>query len=450
MGTFKFEGTSRRTFLKSSLQGLAGMSVSGLFPGVSTAESGRLTKLSSPVFRVEKEPVLKVLRWSEFVKSEKEIWLANTRRWEELTGGRVETDFLPWTDVRPKAAMEATIGSGHDIVFGFHDDPHLYPDKLVDLTDLAEYLGKKYGGWYPICETYGRNVTTGRWIALPVGLPGTCINFRKNRLQEVGFATVPHDIEGFLKCCKALRAKGYYTGFSLGHAVGDANGWTHWWLWSFGGKTVDSDGKTISINSRETFLALETAKELYETMIPGVENWLDIHNNRAFLEGDISLTVNGSSIPYAAKQDYPSVYEDLMVTNLPVGPVGRPTELSTISLGFVFKHSPFPNAAKHYLAFMYEDEQYGKYLANSYGYITQSLKHYYDLPSWTEDPRITPYRECSSRMIPNGYAGPLGPTSAAAMSEYIVVDMFADACLGRRTFREAVVNAEKRLARLYR
>ena len=30
----------------------------------------------------------------------------------------------------------------------------------------------------------------------------------------------------------------------------------------------------------------------------------------------------------------------------------------------------------------------------------------------------------------NGYAGPLGPALAAAMSEYVIVDMFADVCVG--------------------
>ena len=53
-------------------------------------------------------------------------------------------------------------------------------------------------------------------------------------------------------------------------------------------------------------------------------------------------------------------------------------------------------------------------------------------------------------MLPNSYAGPLGTTSAAAMSEYIIVDMFADACTGRRIPKQAALAAEKRLARLYK
>ena len=47
------------------------------------------------------------------------------------------------------------MGAGPDIIFGWYDDAHLYPDKLLPLTDVAEYLGKKYGGWYEVCRDYG-------------------------------------------------------------------------------------------------------------------------------------------------------------------------------------------------------------------------------------------------------------------------------------------------------
>lgn len=450
MSLLDHESISRRAFLKTSASGLLGLSLSQLLPGNVAAGSPEKLGFESVLDKIEPQPVLKVLRWSEFVSSEKEVWLENTRRWEKLTGGRVVTEFVPWTTVRHNAAMNATIGTGHDIVIGFHDDPHLYPDKLVDVTDIAEYLSRKYGGWYPVAEAYGRLDGSSRWIALPVGLSGWCMNYRKSRLKEVGFERLPKDIYGFLRCCKALKAKGYYTGFALGHAVGDGNGWCHWWLWSFGGKTVERDGETLAINSKETIRALESARELYETMMPGVENWLDPHNNKAFLHGDISLTNNGSSIVYAAKQNFPELYNDIATKNAPIGPVGKPMELSTISTGYIFKHTQVPNAAKHFLAFMLEQKQYGAWIANSYGYITQSLKDYYKLPSWQKDARITPYRECTARMIPNGYAGPLGTRSAAVMSEYIVVDMFREACTGNRSAKGAVLQAEKRLKRLYR
>ena len=58
-------------------------------------------------------------------------------------------------------------------------------------------------------------------------------------------------------------------GFALGHATGDANGWLHWVLWGHGAYTVDKNDKVI-INSPETVKALEYAKALSDTFIPGV------------------------------------------------------------------------------------------------------------------------------------------------------------------------------------
>ncbi len=441
---------SRRDFLKTSAAGLAGAGLSCGTSALFRCNPALAAEIPAPRFELEPQPVLKVLRWMGFVKSDEEIWRINTKKWEIATGGRVITDFIQWGDVRSTAAMESLLGAGHDIVFGWFDDPHLYPDRLLDVSEVAEYLGGKYGGWYPVCEVYGRNAQNRQWIALPLGSAGICLNYRKSQVQEAGFARVPDDVAGFLRCCKALKAKGHPTGFALGHAVGDANAWTHWWLWSFGGKAMEADGRTIAINSRETGEALEAAREFHDTMIPGVENWLDPHNNQAFLAGQISLTANGNSIFFASMQNFPEINQDLMTMNFPIGPVGFPSELSLFSLGFIFKHTLVPNAAKHYLQFLFEEPRYGAWESGTWGFVTPTLKAYYDMAAWHKDPRITPYRECTGRMLWNGYAGPLGAASAAAMSEFIIVDMFADACTGGRTAKAAMLAAEKRLARLYR
>ena len=71
------------------------------------------------------------------------------------------------------------------------------------------------------------------------------------------------------------------------------------------------------------------------------------------------------------------------------------------------------------------------------GYVTQSLKYYSHLDVWTRDLKHTPFRDAALRMVPLCYAGTLGPQSAAALGEYIVIDMFADASTGRKTPKDA-------------
>ena len=140
-----------------------------------------------------------------------------------------------------------------------------------------------------------------------------------------------------------MKAKGTPAGFPHGKAVGDGNNYAHWLLWSHGGKMINEDG-TVGIDSAETRAAIEYAKALYATFIPGTESWLDINNNRAFLAGQVSLTANGVSLYYAATKD-PALAEiaaDIRTTNLPVGPVGESVELHQTTSISIFNHTQYP------------------------------------------------------------------------------------------------------------
>src|SRR2546426_979477 len=112
-----------------------------------------------PVFKPEKDASLRLLRWSGFVKSDEELWNANTKKFTEATGVPVSVEYITWEDVRPKAALAANLGTGPDIIMGWYDDPHIYPQKLVDVSDVAEGLGKQLGGWYDVARTYGYSNT---------------------------------------------------------------------------------------------------------------------------------------------------------------------------------------------------------------------------------------------------------------------------------------------------
>jgi multiple sugar transport system substrate-binding protein len=126
-------------------------------------------------------PPLKSSR--SFIQGDEDQWLANTAKFTQQTGIKVRVDNEGFEDIRPKAAMAANVGSGPDIVLGWMDDPHLFQNRLLDLTDLAEYLGGKYGGWYATARRYGTinaGADKGKWIGLPLGAGGALLNYRKS------------------------------------------------------------------------------------------------------------------------------------------------------------------------------------------------------------------------------------------------------------------------------
>ena len=429
---------SRRDFLKTT---------GGIAVGAALGESQRAQAQVKP----EAGAKLRVLRWKRFVQGDEDAWMANTRKFSEQTGVEIRVDNENWEDIRPKAAVAANIGTGPDIILSTNDDSHQYPDKLLDVSDVCEYLGKKYGPWYPSALAYGRN--EGRWIAVPLGSGGNCMNYRESHLKAAGFKEFPKDTAGFLKLCQALKKNGTPPGFALGNATGDGNTWCQWLVWSFGGKLVDANNKVV-IDSPETIKALEYAKELYGTFVPGTLSWLDPNNNKAFLDGQIFLTNNGISVYYAAKNSTdPKVKElaaDIYHANMPVGPVGKPTEFQLFFNQMIFRYTKYPKAAKEFLRFMMEPEQMDPWVQSGIGYVTPALRYYEKNPIWTVDPKHTPYRDSMKNMIPSGYAGKMGYASAGALADFIVVNMVAEAASGSKTPKEAAERAQKRAERYYK
>ena len=323
-------------------------------------------------------------------------------------------------------------------------------EKLLDLTDLAEYIGTKSGGWYPVARKYG--MSGNRWIALPQGATGGCMNYRISAMRAAGFDEFPKDTAGFLKLCQGLKKAGKPPGFALGHATGDANGWTQWCLWAFGGKTVD-DKNNVAIDSPETVAALEYAKQLYATYIDGVLSWLDPSNNKAFLADQISLTLNGISIYTVAKNSpdpaLKAIAADMDHANMPIGPVGRPTEQQNILNTYAYTYTKYPNAVREYLRFMWEKPQVDYWETQSNGYMAPPLPAWNDNPVWTADPKVTPFRDVLKYALDDGYSGALGNASAAVMGDFVVVDMFAEACTGNKSPKAAAHDAAERVKRYY-
>ena len=434
---------NRRKFLENSA-GVAAVATAGSMlslPSYSQTLS----------FKPEKDAKLRVLRWSRFVQGDIDAYMVNVKKFTEKTGIQVRIDNEGWEDVRPKAAVAANTGAGPDIILSTNDDANLYPDKLLDVSDLAEYLGKKYGGWYPACEAYLRP-DGKKWIGIALGAAGSYMVYRTSYLKAAGFDSFPKDTAGFLAMCKALHAKGTPPGMALGNATGDGL-WTNWLIWSHGGQLVDKNNKVI-IDSPETIKALDYAKELYQTFIPGTLSWLDPNNNKAFLDSQISVTNNGISIYYAAKNATdPKVKElaaDINHASFPIGPVGVATESHLFFNQMIMKYTKYPNAAKEFLRFMMEREQFDPWLTGAGGYIAQPLRAYESTAIWTSDPKNTPYRDGVKNMRPAGYAGKLGYASAGASADFIVCNMVAEAASGSKTPKEAAERAQKRAERYYK
>jgi multiple sugar transport system substrate-binding protein len=56
------------------------------------------------------------------VQGDEDLWMANTRKFTELSGVEVRVDSENFEEVRPKAAVAANVGAGPDIIIATNDD----------------------------------------------------------------------------------------------------------------------------------------------------------------------------------------------------------------------------------------------------------------------------------------------------------------------------------------
>ena len=71
----------------------------------------------------------------------------------------------------------------------FFNWPFLYDEKYIDVSDIADEVGKQQGGWYKSAKE--ACVVNGKWKAVPFGCVGQLMNWRMDSFKEVGFDKFP-------------------------------------------------------------------------------------------------------------------------------------------------------------------------------------------------------------------------------------------------------------------
>src|SRR6202048_4741142 len=126
-----------------------GVSAAALAATGASAQSTSLVKaadVAAPPLKIESGARLRMLRPVRFVQADEDVFRANAATFTQKTGIEVKVDFVGWEDMNQQTAATPNSGAGPDIIIGFGDASHIYLDKLIELTDVADYLGKRYGG----------------------------------------------------------------------------------------------------------------------------------------------------------------------------------------------------------------------------------------------------------------------------------------------------------------
>jgi multiple sugar transport system substrate-binding protein len=435
----------RRRLLKLSGAGAAAAATGGL--------AGILATGRAPAFA--QGTTVHWLRWSDFVPASDQVLKTKILpEGEKALGLKLNFEMVNANDIQARVTSSVQSGSGPDIIFALNNWPQLYIESLAEVSDVAEKLGADQGGFYDISK---KVATVGsKWIGVPWAIGGGLVVYRKSWLQEAGYDKFPDTWDTLHEAGKKLKAKGRPIGQTLSHTFGDAPGFWYPFMWSFGGKEVEADGKTVVLNSKATIDSVKYAVPFWKDAFDeGGLAWDDSNNNRAFLSGSISATNNGPSIYLEAKRK-PDTYQtekgtpmwqDILHAPLPKGAGGQfnlPGPFTNMLMGY----SKNQKAAKEFLSWVSSKPVFEQWFTSQQGYTEGATKVWANDPVWTKDPVLTPFREIPETGRLMGYAGPPNRASAEAQTKYIIVDMYAKAVQGMAP-EDSVKWAHGELVKIY-
>jgi multiple sugar transport system substrate-binding protein len=377
-----------------------------------------------------------------------------TKECQKALGIALKLELINANDVQARITSAIQSGSGPDIVTVVNNWAHLYAEALLEVDEVAEELGNSQGGFYQTSRLAAHDGK--RWLAVPFNITGIQIAYRKSWFEEIGYAEFPGTWEQYRDAGKKLKAKGRPIGQTLGHTFGDAPNFIYPYLWSWGGKEVEPDGRTVVLNSKETVQAVKFMVAFWkEAHDEGGLAWDDTNNNRAFLAGTICATNNGASI-YIEALRKPDAYlteagkpmkDDIRHAPLPAGPAGQ-FSFHIPSSNVVPRYSKNPKGAKEFIGWMNSKPVFEKYFLTQQGFSVGPTTDWEKHPLWDKDPIMLPFRSAARSGRLMGYAGPSSRQAAEVLSKYIIVDTFAKAVQGMPA-EDAVRWAESECRRAY-
>ncbi|MEZ5843227.1 MAG: extracellular solute-binding protein [Hyphomicrobiaceae bacterium] len=431
---------SRRRVLKLGGAGAVALKAGGI--------AGILASSRAPAYA--QSTTVHWLRWNDFVPAcDKLIRDKLAPEAEKALGIKIKYETVNGNDLQPRITSSIQSGSGPDLIMLFNNHPHLYKASLVDLSDVAEAIGKDQGGYYKIST--GNCSSGGKWMAMPMAIIGAMTAYRKSMFPN----GAPKTWDEYRAMGKELKKKGYPIGQSFGQSFGDPPTFAYPLLWSFGGREVDEKGKVV-LNSKETVEAVKWMTAAWkDSFDEGGLAWDDAGNNRAFLSGTICATLNGASIYIAAarkKDQYKTadgkpLADDVFHGPLPAGPKGQ-FGMHTYTSHVLPTYSKNQKAAKELLKFIHKKENYDQWFSTGEGFYTPGTTSWENHKLWSANPVMAPYAVAGKLGATPGHPGEPNAKAAEVLTKYLIGNMFAAAMKGTKA-EDAVKSTHDQLVKIY-
>ncbi len=424
---------TRRDFVRLSGTALAGASLATILAARQAPAQLRGT-------------TLRIVMWSHFVPAY-DLWFDKfTRDWGEKNGVRVLVDHIPNLELPARYAAEFAAGAGHDLIhFAAQILTGHYYKHLVEMSDIAEGLGKKYGGWIEPAKSAAQ--VRDAWYGVPDYFVPIPVLWRKDLFDQYNLPA-PETWDKLRVAARTLKAKGHPTGIQFSHC-NDAN---HNWravLYCFGAKETDPSGEHILLDSKETRETLRFAKALYEEGMTGeVFSWDDASDNR-YLASGVACWIHDAISAYRTTEDTnPAVFKGTYVIPEAAGPGGERKNVGEPTVWAIWKFSKNPAGAKEFVQYLGEHQV--EAMTASRGFNMPLLRSQYTkpMPIIGADQKLHTLQDIDKMTAFFGYPGPMSPPAQEVVTTFIIPDMFTRVARGQ-SIDEAVQWGVGEIRRIY-
>src|SRR5947208_1820047 len=133
-------------------------------------------------------------------------------------GIKINLEGVDGLTIQARVTSAVSSGSGPDIISAINNWAQLYGDSVVDVSDVAEEIGKAQGGYYETAKAIAYDGK--KWLGVPNTIVGLQIANRASWWNEIGYGPekYPTTWEEWRDAGKKLKANSFRTSLPKGPA----------------------------------------------------------------------------------------------------------------------------------------------------------------------------------------------------------------------------------------
>jgi len=366
-----------------------------------------------------------------------------------IKDNEIDYSIIGSAQILPKLVASLEAGTPPDIA---RLDPwitSLYRSQghLLEVTDLVEKMQRGPGGLFAV---FNEVMHQGKAYAIPQSISPSPLVARLDILAAAKVEP-PKTWDEFIEVCKKLQQPPKLTGYGMCLGLtGDTNGNVMSVIWSYGGKLVEADNKTVALHSPGTIKAVQLIADMYlkHKIIPkGTIAWDNTGNNKAYQSRQVIFVQNATSIyAYLAESDK-DLYNTTGLLPMPAGPAGAFATLGTV-YWVLFKHNPYPEVARGLAEYWMAPENLRVMIEEGDGRWGPPYKGMYACDFW-QRPVFAHWRQMLETGRHLASPGTAHPAVAEVMHTYVLGRMLHRVLVENWEAEKAVEEAHKKVVEIY-